>query len=245
MGENRPVAVVTGGSRGIGREIVLDLARTGHDVAFCYRGDAAAAAEVVEAAGTATVVPYRVDVSDGDQVNDFLTEVGDELGPPSCVVTSAGVTADGPLAAMDAESWSKVIDTNLTGVFNVGRRAVFDMVKQRSGSIVTISSVSGVYGNPGQTNYSAAKAGTIGFTKALAKEVGRFGVRANAVVPGYIDSDMTAAMSRARREAATSSIALRRFGNPADVANLVSFLASDRAAYITGAVLHVDGGITL
>ncbi|KZM72450.1 3-oxoacyl-ACP reductase FabG [Nocardia terpenica] len=245
MHDQRPVAVVTGGSRGIGREIVLELARGGYDVAFCYNSDATAAEKVVAAATGGSVLAIRADVRDEDQVNRFLETAAAELGSPDCVVTSAGVTADQSLAAMDSDSWHRVVDTNLTGVFHVCRRAVFEMVKQRSGAIVTIASVSGVYGNPGQTNYSAAKAGIIGFTKSLAKEVGRFGVRANTIVPGYIDSDMTGHLTDAKRATLEKTIALRRFGTPADVAALVSFLVSERARYITGAVLHVDGGITL
>ncbi|MEV6067878.1 3-oxoacyl-ACP reductase FabG [Nocardia sp. NPDC052001] len=245
MNDHRPVAVVTGGSRGIGREIVLDLARGGYDVAFCYNSDSAAAQEVVAAATGGSVLPIRADVRDEQQVDEFLEAAEAKFGSPDCVITSAGVTDDQSLVSMSSESWHRVIDTNLTGVFNVCRRAAFGMVKQRSGAIVTIASVSGVYGNPGQTNYSAAKAGTVGFTKSLAKEVGRFGVRVNAVVPGYIDSDMTGHLTGPKRAALEKSIALRRFGEPADVADLVGFLVSDRARYITGAVLHVDGGITL
>lgn len=245
MNDHRPVAVVTGGSRGIGREIVLDLARGGYDVAFCYNSDSAAAQEVVAAATGGSVLPIRADVRDEQQVDEFLEAAEAEFGSPDCVITSAGVTDDQSLVSMSSESWHRVVDTNLTGVFNVCRRAAFGMVKQRSGAIVTIASVSGVYGNPGQTNYSAAKAGTVGFTKSLAKEVGRFGVRVNAVVPGYIDSDMTGHLTGPKRAALEKSIALRRFGEPADVADLVGFLVSDRARYITGAVLHVDGGITL
>ncbi|MFB8002580.1 3-oxoacyl-ACP reductase FabG [Nocardia sp. NPDC056000] len=245
MNDHRPVAVVTGGSRGIGREIVLDLARGGYDVAFCYNSDSTAAQEVVAAATGGSVLPIRADVRDEQQVDEFLEAAEAKFGSPDCVITSAGVTDDQSLVSMSSESWHRVVDTNLTGVFNVCRRAAFGMVKQRSGAIVTIASVSGVYGNPGQTNYSAAKAGTVGFTKSLAKEVGRFGVRVNAVVPGYIDSDMTGHLTGPKRAALEKSIALRRFGEPADVADLVGFLVSDRARYITGAVLHVDGGITL
>ncbi|MFB7716260.1 3-oxoacyl-ACP reductase FabG [Nocardia sp. NPDC056100] len=245
MNDHRPVAVVTGGSRGIGREIVLNLARGGYDVAFCYNSDSTAAQEVVAASTGGSVLPIRADVRDEQQVDEFLEAAEAKFGSPDCVITSAGVTDDQSLVSMSSESWHRVIDTNLTGVFNVCRRAAFGMVKQRSGAIVTIASVSGVYGNPGQTNYSAAKAGTVGFTKSLAKEVGRFGVRVNAVVPGYIDSDMTGHLTGPKRAALEKSIALRRFGEPADVADLVGFLVSDRARYITGAVLHVDGGITL
>lgn len=243
----RPVALVTGGSRGIGAAVVEKFAREGYDVAFCYRSRPDAAAEVVERARSvgAEVVAERVDVADPRAVKDFVLAAEAALGPPTAVVTSAGVIQDGPLVTMPDQAWHSVVDTNLTGAFHVCRAAVFTMLKRRRGSIVTISSVAGVHGQAGQTNYSASKAGIIGFTKALAKEVGRYGIRANAVAPGFIATDMTAGLGGQAGEELSRQIALGRWGEAREVADLVEFLASDRASYITGAVLPVDGGIRL
>jgi 3-oxoacyl-[acyl-carrier protein] reductase len=242
-----PVALISGGSRGIGRACALRLAQDGHDVSVCYRCDSDAADSLVKEVAEFGVraMAVRVDVGDGAAVRDWVSRTESELGPITVGVTSAGITRDAPLVIMSDEQWNQVLDTNLDGVFTVCRAVVFGMVKRRHGSLVTLSSVSGVHGNAGQANYSAAKAGIIGFTKALAKEVGRYGVRANVVAPGMIDTDMTAQLPEATRDKMLSAIPLRRFGSAAEVAELTAFLASERAAYVTGSVLHVDGGISL
>jgi len=241
------LALVSGGSRGIGRAVALRLAEDGHDISFCYRSDEDAAntlvKEVTELGRRALAV--RVDVTDADEVRAWITRTGGELGDLDVVVTSAGITRDNPLARMPDSDWQQVIRTNLDGVYNVCRPAVFGMMKRRSGCVITLSSVCGVYGNATQTNYSASKAGIIGFTKALAKEVGRFGVRANTVAPGAIQTDMTGDMTPAGRDKLLGAIPLGRLGRADEVADLVSFLASDRATYITGSVLEIHGGMAV
>lgn len=241
------VALVSGGSRGIGRAAVLRLAADGYDVGFCYRSNEDAARELEKAAGElgVRVRAVRADVSDAGSVRALFAEINGELGPPDTVVTAAGITKDNPLLMMRDEEWNDVIDVNLTGVYNVCRAAVFEMMKRKRGTIVNISSVAGVYGNPTQTNYSASKAGIIGFSRALAKEVGRYGIRVNVVAPGFIDTDMTSVLSAKVKDNAIASIPLGRLGTADEVADLVGYLASDRAAYITGAVFQIDGGITI
>lgn len=241
------VALVTGGSRGIGRATVRALARDGFDVAFCYRSDDASARTLEKAADEfgVRVTGSRVDVADAASVRAWIEATEENLGPVDAAVTAAGITRDNPLVLMEDEQWRQVIDTNLDGVYHVCRAVVFGMMKRRAGAVVNISSVAGVYGHGTQTNYSASKAGIIGFSRALAKETGRSGIRVNAVAPGFIETDMVAAMNDKARKEALSSIPLRRMGTAEEVADLVAYLVSDRAAYITGAVLQIDGGITL
>ncbi|MFD7628160.1 3-oxoacyl-ACP reductase FabG [Streptomyces sp. NPDC059851] len=242
----RPVALVTGGSRGIGRAVVETLARDGHDVAFCYQSNEEAAALAAKAAEEhgARVLARRVDVTDRDRVRAFTAEAGSVLGPVDVLVTAAGIVRDGHLAMMRDEDWDAVVRTNLDGTFHFAKALAFPMMKRRKGVIITLSSVAAA-GHAGQSNYSATKAGIIGFTKALAKEAGRSGLRANAVAPGFIATDMVGGLSEKHTEEMTARIPLGRFGEAHEVAELVSFLASDRAAYITGQVFAIDGGLVV
>jgi 3-oxoacyl-[acyl-carrier protein] reductase len=240
-------AIVSGGSRGIGRATALALAEDGYDVAFCYRGDleAAAVTEVELKERGAAVYHAPCDVADGAAVEDFVKAAEGRLGEVTVLVNSAGIVRDNPMVLMPPEDWSAVVDTNLTGTFNFCRTVAFRFMKRRAGVIVNLSSVAGVYGQASQTNYSAAKAGINGMSKALAKELAPYGVRVNVVAPGFIDTDMTAALPDKVRDKAKKLIPLRRFGAASDVADLVSFLVSDRAGYITGQVVQVDGGIVI
>jgi 3-oxoacyl-[acyl-carrier protein] reductase len=240
------VALVTGASRGIGAAVALRLASAGAAVAVNYAGSAAAAQDVVDriTAGGGRAVAIQADVSDSTAATGLVESVLGELGGLGIVVNNAGITRDGLLMRMSDEDWSAVIATNLTGVFNVTRSASRHLMKQRGGSIVNITSVVGLVGNAGQVNYSAAKAGVIGLTKSVARELASRGVRANAIAPGFIETDMTAALSEDIRSSTVDQIALGRFGSAEDVANAVAFLASDEASYITGQTLAVDGGMT-
>ncbi|MFD7711501.1 3-oxoacyl-[acyl-carrier-protein] reductase [Streptomyces sp. NPDC059785] len=240
-------ALVTGGSRGIGRAVATRLANDGFDVAICYRSDEGAAEQVakeIRAAGR-RVLTRRVDVADRVGVRAFVADVENDLGPVSAVVTSAGITRDRPLALMQDDEWDSVLRTNLDGTYNLLRSVVRSMIRRREGTVVTLSSVAGVVGNAGQTNYSASKAGIIGLTQALAKEFGRYGVRANAVAPGFIDTEMVAGVPESVAKEAMGRIPLARFGTPAEVAALVSYLVSPQAEYITGQVVRIDGGMAL
>lgn len=243
----RPCTLVTGGSRGIGRAVAVRLAQDGFNVGFCYRSDSDAAgktASMIMEHGAA-VVSGRCDVADFGEVTSFVAKVEAELGPVRALVNSAGIVRDNPMVLMPPPDWAAVIDTNLTGAFNFCRATVFGLLKRKAGVIVNMSSVVGLAGNAGQTNYAAAKAGVIGMSKALAKEVARHNVRVNVVAPGFIETDMTAALPDKARDEALKMIGLRRFGTVGSIADVTSFLISERASYITGQVINVDGGLVL
>jgi len=239
------VALVSGGSRGIGRATVLQLAEDGYHVAFCYQASTDAADQLIkEVSGLGgTAVATQVDVTDADAVRHWIAQTEADAGPVGLVVTSAGIVRDAPLVMMQDADWHEVIGVNLNGTFNVCRAAIFAMMKRKSGCLVNISSVAGIGGNAGQCNYSASKSGIIGFTLALAKEAGRYGIRANVVAPGFIDTDMTSGLYGKVRDGALASIPLGRFGQAAEVAHAVVYLAG--ANYVTGAVLRVDGGMAV
>ncbi len=240
------VALVTGGSRGIGASIALECARRGASVAVNYAGSKEAAdgvvASIVTAGGSAIAI--QADVSDPTHCAHLVERTVAELGRLDILVNNAGIARDGLVVRMSDEDWDQVIATNLTSVFSLTRAAGKVMMKQRSGSIVNVTSVVGLVGNAGQANYAAAKAGVIGLTKTVARELASRNVRVNAVAPGFIDTDMTSSLSETVRDAARSQISMARFGEPQDVANAVCFLASDDAAYVTGQTLAVDGGMT-
>jgi 3-oxoacyl-[acyl-carrier protein] reductase len=240
-------ALVTGGTRGIGRAIVEALAGAGAKVAFTYRSSADAAEALktdLEGQGVEALA-IQSDAADFDAAQDTVKQVLDAWGSLDVLVNNAGVTRDNLLIRMSEDDWDAVIGTNLKSVFNTCKAAYRPLMKQRAGSVINISSVVGVMGNPGQANYAASKAGIIGFTKSLARELGGRGVRANVVAPGYVDTDMTEALGDAAKEAMTGIIPLKRTAQPEDIANAVLFLASDAASYVTGHVLHVDGGLAM
>ena len=230
------MALVTGASRGIGRAIAAELARAGAQVVVGYRSGVDEAEEVAREAGGRAV---QADVGDAEQAARLVEEAGDL----DVLVNNAGVTRDGLLARMSDEDWRIVLETNLSGVFYTCRAVCRGMMRRRSGTIVNVSSVVGVHGNPGQTNYSASKAGIIGFTKALARELGSRGVRANVVAPGYVETRLTDVLPAEATGAMLAATPLGRLGRPADVAGAVRFLCSEEASFITGEVILVDGGL--
>jgi len=240
-----PVALVTGASRGIGAAIAEALARDGFDVAVGYGADATGAERTVAAvvAHGRRAVALQADVADEDQAAGIVEAAEARLGPLDAVVLNAGITRDALFLRMSADDWRAVIDTNLTGAFYVSRAAVRGMMRRRAGSIVAVSSVVGLIGNPGQANYAAAKAGVIGMVKSLAKEVGSRGIRVNAVAPGYIATDMTSALTDEQRAKVQAGTPLGRLGTPEDVSGVVAFLCSADAGFITGTVIRVDGGL--
>ena len=244
---NGKTALVTGASRGIGRAIALRLAREGMNVAIVYAGNTAAAEETAQGVREAGAQAncYACDVADEAAVGALCKRVAAEMGPIYALVNNAGITRDKLAAQMKEEDFDAVLDVNLKGAFHFIRHTYSGFLRQRAGRIVNISSVVGLMGNAGQANYAASKAGLIGLTKSIAKELASRGVTANAVAPGFIDTDMTAAMSEAAKAATLASIPLGKLGKPEDVAAAVAFLASEEAGYITGQVLAVDGGMAM
>ncbi len=244
--ENK-VAVVTGASRGIGRQIALSMAKEGAAVIVNYNGSEARANEVVEeirnAGGKAEA--YQCDVSDFHQAAELMEYGVKTYGHVDILVNNAGITRDNLLMKMSEEDFDAVLNTNLKGAFNCIRHISRQMIKQRSGKIINISSVSGVMGNAGQANYSASKAGVIGLTKAAAREMASRGITVNAIAPGFIDTEMTQVLSEPVRTAAEGQIPMKHFGRTEDIANIAVFLASDKAGYITGQVISVDGGMAM
>ena len=239
--------IITGATRGIGRAIALEAARHGANVAFNFLKSEQRAEELkreLETLGV-KVMAFKTDVGDLKAVREMVNAVKGGFGRIDGLVNNAGLTRDKLLVMMSEEDWSEVIRTNLTGAFNFARAAAFMMMKAKRGAILNVTSVSGLTGIAGQVNYSAAKAGLIGMTKAMAKELGRLGVRVNALALGFVETDMTAALSAENRAAALSLIPLGRFGTVEDVAPVAAFLLSDAAAYITGAVIQVDGGLAM
>lgn len=238
-------ALVTGGTRGIGRAVVQALAGAGARVAFTYRASAETAEALVAELGEDRALALQGDAADPAHAEAAVQAVLERWGTLDALVLNAGITRDGLMLRMSQDDWDAVLQTNLTSAFAFCKAAYRPMMKQRSGSIVTLASVVGVMGNAGQANYAASKAGLIGFTKSLARELGGRGVRANVVAPGFIATDMTAELNEKAKDAMTGQIPLGRVGTPEDVAAAVLFLASDAAAYVTGHVLHVDGGMAM
>ena len=245
--EQNKTALVTGASRGIGRAIALQLAEDGFDIAVIFAGNEAAAQEtcaLIEQKGR-KAVPVRCDVSDPQQCMDAVKAVLDNFGGIDVLVNNAGITRDALVLSMKEEDFEKVIDTNLNSAFYMIKNTYHQFMKRRSGRIINISSISGLMGNAGQANYAAAKAGMVGLTKSVAKELAGRGITCNAVAPGFIETDMTAVLSEKVKTAAEAQIPMKKMGKPEDVAAAVAFLASDAARYITGQVLSVDGGLNM
>ena len=239
------VALVTGGSRGIGRSIALTLAEDGFAVGVNYASNVGAADEVVDeiTSGGGAAMAVGADVGDEGDVDAMFTRVRDDLGPVAVLVNNAGITRDNLILRMSSESWDETLNTNLRSAFLCSKAALRDMLRARWGRIISVASVAGVSGNAGQANYAASKAGMIGLTKSLAKEVGSRGITVNAVAPGWIDTDLTRVLGDDAAAAAIDQISLRRLGRPEEVASAVGYLASDAAGYITGQTIVVDGGM--
>ena len=241
------IALVTGGSRGIGKAIALALAEAGAYVMITYRSSAAEAQNVVDEIkrkGRESKA-FQSDAADFNQSKEIVEKIVGTYNRLDVLVNNAGITKDGLLMRMNEEDWDAVIDTNLKSVFNLSKAAIRPMMSQRSGKIINITSISGVIGNAGQTNYAASKAGMIGFTKSLAKELGSRNIQVNAVAPGFVETEMTAKLNDEQRKKLEENIPLRRTAKPEEIANVVRFLASSDADYITGQVICVDGGMVM
>ncbi|MDD4899618.1 MAG: 3-oxoacyl-[acyl-carrier-protein] reductase [Candidatus Omnitrophica bacterium] len=237
--------IITGASRGIGRGLALALAREGADIAFTYLKsslDADSLVQEIEKIGS-KVIAIQTDVRDFEKSKEMVEKAKQALGRLDFLVNNAGITKDKALMMMGKEEWQEVIDTNLTGVFNVSRHCIVTFLKQKSGQIINMSSVSGIAGMSRQTNYAASKAGIIGFTKSLAREVAAYNIRVNAIAPGFIETDMVAGLKEDYKNAMIKNIPLGRFGKVEDLAGTVKFLLSDAANFITGQVLVIDGGL--
>ena len=241
------IALITGAGRGIGRAIAIALAKEGAEVVINYNGSEERAKEVKqtieENGGKASI--YKCNVSDFTACEAMIKDIVKEYGHLDILVNNAGITKDGLIMKMKEEDFDSVLNVNLKGTFNTIRHSARQMLKQRSGKIINISSVSGILGNVGQANYAASKAGVIGLTKTMARELGSRGITVNAIAPGFVDTEMTEVLSEEIRENACKQIILGRFGKPEDIANTAVFLASDKAAYITGQVISVDGGMCM
>lgn len=241
------VAVVTGGTRGIGRAIVLKLADEGANIVINYRNSDKEAEElkaILEEKGV-KVLTVKCDISNFEDSKKIIDKCKEEFGKIDILVNNAGITKDTLIMRMKEDDFDSVIDVNLKGTFNCAKHASAIMLKQKFGKIINMTSVVGITGNAGQSNYAASKAGVIGLTKSLARELGSRGITVNAVAPGFINTDMTSVLSDKVKEEAMKNIPLKKLGNPEDIANLVGFLASDSANYITGQVINVDGGMVM
>lgn len=241
------VALITGATRGIGKQIALELANNGFDIAVNYRSMQDGMEEQkkeIEANGVRCEF-VKADVSKFEECEEMVKNVIEKFGKVDVLVNNAGITKDGLLMRMKKEDFEAVIDVNLTGTFNVTRNVIPYMIKQKAGRIINLSSVVGVAGNAGQTNYSASKAGIIGFTKSLAKEVASRNILVNAIAPGFIDTDMTAVLSDSVKEGINAQIPLRRMGSAKEIAKVVKFLSSEDSSYVTGQVINVDGGMVM
>lgn len=236
-------ALITGAGRGIGKTISLKLAESGADIVLADMSPEVAEVRVVVESLGRKCLTFEADVTDLEAIETMVKKIIEELGSIHILINNAGITQDNLFMRMKPEQWSKVIDVNLNGVFNVTKAVIRSMVKQRTGKIINISSVVGFSGNPGQVNYSSTKSALVGFTKSLAREVGARGVTVNAVAPGFIDTAMTQALNESQQEAILQQIPLGRMGDANDIANAVAFLASEEASYITGTILHVNGGM--
>lgn len=228
------VILVTGGNRGIGLATAKAFGAAGHQVAVTYRTDPPK---------DDGLLPVRCDITSAEDIDAAFTTIEGELGPVEVLVSNAGVTADGLLLSMKEDAWASVIDANLTGAYRVARRATSKMIRARWGRMIFVSSVVGLLGSPGQTNYAASKAGLVGFARSLAREIGGRGVTVNVVSPGFVTTDMTDALPEARRTEILEQVPLKRMASAEEVAALITFLASEEAGYITGAVVPVDGGL--